>query len=156
MAEIRVCELAKELGRQNREVIEVLKANGVDVKSHMSRLEEPCVRMIKEKFLQMGKEQITKVENSRTEEKTVTSKPEAEKTEAPKKKKNIIRVYHAQNASDGGKNRPKRPASDKKPGARSQQRSQTAKRPAETAAKKPAEAVKRFSLREWDVLDSMR
>ena len=90
MAEIRVCELAKELGRQNREVIEVLKANGVDVKSHMSRLEEPCVRMIKEKFLQMGKEQITKVENSRTEEKTVTSKPEAEKTEAPKKKKNII------------------------------------------------------------------
>ena len=27
MAEIRVCELAKELGRQNREVIEVLKAN---------------------------------------------------------------------------------------------------------------------------------
>ena len=114
MAEIRVCELAKELGRQNREVIEVLKANGVDVKSHMSRLEEPCVRMIKEKFLQMGKEQITKVENSRTEEKTVTSKPEAEKTEAPKKKKNIIRVYHAQNASDGGKNRPKRPAADKK------------------------------------------
>ena len=87
MADMRVCELAKELGRQNREVIEVLKANGVDVKSHMSRIEEPCVRMVKEKFLQMGKEQITKVENSRTEEKTVTSKPEAEKTEAPKKKK---------------------------------------------------------------------
>lgn len=143
MAEIRVCELAKELGRQNREVIEVLKANGVDVKSHMSRLEEPCVRMIKEKFLQMGKEQITKVENSRTEEKTVTSKPEAEKTEAPKKKKNIIRVYHAQNASDGGKNRPKRPAADKKTGARSQQRPQTAKRTAETAAKKLSEAVKK-------------
>ena len=143
MAEIRVCELAKELGRQNREVIEVLKANGVDVKSHMSRLEEPCVRMIKEKFLQMGKEQITKVENSRTEEKTATSKPEAEKTEAPKKKKNIIRVYHAQNASDGGKNRPKRPAADKKSGARSQQRSQTAKRTAETAAKKLSEAVKK-------------
>ena len=143
MAEIRVCELAKELGRQNREVIEVLKANGVDVKSHMSRLEEPCVRMIKEKFLQMGKEQITKVENSRTEEKTVTSKPEAEKTEAPKKKKNIIRVYHAQNASDGGKNRPKRPAADKKSGARSQQRPQTAKRTAETAAKKLSEAVKK-------------
>ncbi|WP_235816141.1 translation initiation factor IF-2 [Blautia sp. Marseille-P3087] len=67
----------------------------------------------------------------------VTTKAEAEKTEAPKKKKNIIRVYHAQNASDGGKNRPKRPASDKKPAARPQQRTQAAK-PAETVAKKPA------------------
>ncbi|WP_286187634.1 translation initiation factor IF-2 [Ruminococcus sp. AF17-22AC] len=67
----------------------------------------------------------------------VTTKAEAEKTEAPKKKKNIIRVYHAQNASDGGKNRPKRPASDKKPAARPQQRTQAAK-PAETVAQKPA------------------
>nr|WP_295265387.1 translation initiation factor IF-2 [uncultured Blautia sp.] len=67
----------------------------------------------------------------------VTTKAEAEKTEAPKKKKNIIRVYHAQNASDGGKNRPKRPASDKKPAARPQQRTQAAK-PVETVAQKPA------------------
>lgn len=56
---------------------------------------------IKEKSTQEGKEQITKV----ADEKMVTTKAEAEKTEAPKKKKNIIRVYHAQNASDGGKNR---------------------------------------------------
>jgi len=88
---------------------------------------------IKEKSTQEGKEQITKV----ADEKMVTTKAEAEKTEAPKKKKNIIRVYHAQNASDGGKNRPKRPASDKKPAARPQQRTQAAK-PAETVAQKPA------------------
>ena len=87
---------------------------------------------IKEKSTQEGKEQITKV----ADEKMVTTKAEAEKTEAPKKKKNIIRVYHAQNASDGGKNRPKRPASDKKPAARPQQRTQAAK-PAETVAQKP-------------------
>ncbi|MCI7290264.1 MAG: translation initiation factor IF-2 [Blautia sp.] len=67
----------------------------------------------------------------------VTTKPEAEKTEAPKKKKNIIRVYHAQNASDGGKNRPKRPASDKKPAARPQQKPQAVK-PAEPVQQKPA------------------
>ena len=66
----------------------------------------------------------------------VTAKPDGQKTEAPKKKKNIIRVYHAQNASDGGKNRPKRPASDKKPAARPQQKPQAAK-PAETVAQKP-------------------
>ena len=143
MAGIRVHELAKELGRPNREVIEALKANGVDVKSHMSRLEESHIRMIKEKFSQMGKEQIAKVENSRTEEKVVTSKPDTEKAEAPKKKKNIIRVYHAQNASDGGKNRPKRPAGDKRPAGARPARPQGAKRPADTAARKPAEAVKK-------------
>ena len=38
MDTIRVHELAKELGKQNKEVIEFLKANGVDVKSHMSNL----------------------------------------------------------------------------------------------------------------------
>ena len=73
-----------------------------------------------EKITKRGKEQITKVDNSRTEEKMVTAKPEAEKAEAPKKKKNIIRVYHAQNASDGGKNRTKRPAQEKKPAVKQQ------------------------------------
>ena len=142
MAKIRVHELAARIGRQNREVIEALKEKGVEVKSHMSSLDEASVAYINQKFLHRGKEQITKVDNSRTEEKMVTAKPEAEKAEAPKKKKNIIRVYHAQNASDGGKNRPKRQAQDKKPGARGPQAAK-APRNTETAPKKPAEAVKR-------------
>lgn len=100
-----------------------------------SREHEPA--RIKEHLSQRGKEQITNVDNSRTDEKMVTTKPEAEKTEAPKKKKNIIRVYHAQNASDGGKNRPKRPASDKKTAARPQQKPQAVK-PAEPVQQKPA------------------
>ena len=99
----------------------------------MPKIKEQEHVRIKEKSTQEGKAQITKV----ADEKMVTTKAEAEKTEAPKKKKNIIRVYHAQNASDGGKNRPKRPASDKKPAARPQQRTQAAK-PAETVAQKPA------------------
>ena len=36
MSKLRVHELARELGRQNREVIEFLKSKGVDVRSHMS------------------------------------------------------------------------------------------------------------------------
>ena len=110
----------------------------------------PKIRSVKQNIsmksntLQRGKEQITKVDNSRTEEKMVTAKPDEQKTEAPKKKKNIIRVYHAQNASDGGKNRPKRQASDKKSAAKPQQKPQTAqqepvKKPVEEPAKKPAE-----------------
>ena len=140
---IRVHELASKLGRSNREVIEFLKANGVEVKSHMSTLEEPSIRLIKQKFLTRGKEQTTKVDNSRTEEKTVTARPEADKAEAPKKKKNIIRVYHAQNASDGGKNRPKRQNNntDKRPAAKPQaQKPQAAQKPVEETAKKPQTA----------------
>ena len=33
MSKIRVHELAKELGRQNKEVIEFLKAKGLDIKA---------------------------------------------------------------------------------------------------------------------------
>ena len=117
MSKIRVHELAKELGRQNKEVIEFLKAKGLDIKSHMSNIEEEYAAMAKEKFSNMGKEPNIKLETPKTEEKTGMANTEGEKTEQPKKKKNIIRVYHAQNASDGGKRRrtqgegkPSRPA----------------------------------------------
>ncbi len=115
MAKIRVHELARELGKQNKEVIEFLKEKGVDVKSHMSNLEDTQVSMVKEYFLQRGKEQRPNVDNSKAEEKDVV-KPEKEKAEAPKKKKNIIRVFHAQNTSDGGKSRPRRPGMERRPG----------------------------------------
>ena len=35
MSKLRVHELARELGRQNREVIEFLKSKGVDVRSQI-------------------------------------------------------------------------------------------------------------------------
>ena len=118
MSKLRVHELARELGRQNREVIEFLKSKGVDVRSHMSMVDEPAVSEVKNRFRKdnnnRGKEHIAKLETPKTEEKVVTAKSEGDKTETPKKKKNIIRVYHAQNASDGGKNR-KKPAGERKP-----------------------------------------
>ena len=111
MSKLRVHELARELGRQNREVIEFLKSKGVDVRSHMSMVDEPAVSEVKNKFRKdnnnRGKEHIAKLETPKTEEKVVTAKSEGDKTETPKKKKNIIRVFHAQNASDGGKTRKK-------------------------------------------------
>ena len=111
MSKLRVHELARELGRQNREVIEFLKSKGVDVRSHMSMVDEPAVSEVKNRFRKdnnnRGKEHIAKLETPQTEEKVVTAKSEGDKTETPKKKKNIIRVFHAQNASDGGKTRKK-------------------------------------------------
>ena len=82
MSKIRVHELAKELGRQNKEVIEFLKAKGLDIKSHMSNIEEEYAAMAKEKFSNMGKEPNTKLETPKTEE----------KTEQPKKKE-ILSAY---------------------------------------------------------------
>ena len=63
--------------------------------------------MIKDKFSRSGKEQYRQLDTPKTEEKTTTVNAEGNKSEAPKKKKNIIRVFHAQNASDGGKGRRK-------------------------------------------------
>ena len=111
MSKLRVHELARELGRQNREVIEFLKSKGVDVRSHMSMVDEPAVSEVRNRLRKdnnnRGKEHIAKLDTPKTEEKVVTAKSEGDKTETPKKKKNIIRVFHAQNASDGGKTRKK-------------------------------------------------
>ena len=144
MTRIRVHELAKELGKQNREIMELLRAEGIDVKSHMSNVEESQAAVIRKKIKDLGKEKETKLETPKTEEKVVTAKTDAEKTEAPKKKKNIIRVYHAQNASDGGKGR-KKPLGEKRQrpqGARPAQPRSQAVAPAKSAAAKPAENVK--------------
>ena len=89
-----------------------------------------------EKIEDTGKEKGITLETPRTEEQKVSVKKEGDGTEAPKKKKNIIRVYHAQNASDGGKNR------KKVPGERRQRPQGTAAgtRPAAPAAKAEAPA----------------
>ena len=75
MSKLRVHELARELGRQNREVIEFLKSKGVDVRSHMSMVDEPAVSEVKNRFRKdnnnRGKEHIAKLETPKTEEKVV-------------------------------------------------------------------------------------
>lgn len=76
--------------------------------------------MLKDKFSKSGKEQNRQLDTPKTEEKTTTVNTEGNKSEAPKKKKNIIRVFHAQNASDGGKGRRKPAAGERKGPARPQ------------------------------------
>ena len=69
------------------------------------------------------------MDTPKTEEKTTTVNAEGNKSEAPKKKKNIIRVFHAQNASDGGKGRRKPAAGERKGPARSTERRTASGRP---------------------------
>ena len=95
MSTVRVYELAKELNVSNKEVLDFLKSKNIDLTSHMSNVEDTQAEKIREKFKMTGKEQ--KVESPNNE------KNLNKQEETPKKKKNIIRVYHAQNASDGGR-----------------------------------------------------
>ena len=50
MARIRVHELAKKLGKENKEILNYLTEKGIDVKSPMNSLEEEQVAMVEEKF----------------------------------------------------------------------------------------------------------
>lgn len=50
MAKQKIHELAKELNKSSKEVMEVLGKNGIEVKSHMSALEDSQVEMVKKAF----------------------------------------------------------------------------------------------------------
>ena len=43
MAKIKVYELAKELNVQSKDVLEFLESKKIEVKNHMSALEENCL-----------------------------------------------------------------------------------------------------------------
>lgn len=60
MSKIRVREIAKELGKNNKEIMEVLEANGVEGKTAASNLDEEHVNLIKNHF---AKEDSSKKEN---------------------------------------------------------------------------------------------
>ena len=75
MTKIKVYELAKELGRSSKELMEVLAEKNIEIKSHMSSLEEEDAQMLRKTF-------------------------SAKKEEAPKKK-NIVHVFRPQNSRDG-------------------------------------------------------
>ena len=88
MARIRIHELAKKLGKENKEILNYLTEKGIQVKSPMNSLEEEQVAMVEDKF---GKKE------TKPEGKTEA----AEEKKAPAKKKNITQVFHPQNSRTG-------------------------------------------------------
>ena len=129
MPGIRVHEIAREIGKTNKEVITFLKDHGIEVKSHMSSLKEAEEKLLRETFDKDKDMKNEKKEEGRTEAK-------------PKKKSNIIQVFRPQNAkTPEGKNlgrgrrsdsRKGKPAADGKPSQR------PARPAAENAAAKAA------------------
>ena len=98
MPKTRVYEIAQELNKTNKEVIEFLKEKKVEVKSHMSTLEEKDEKMVRDAFAGKKEGKEEKKEN----------------TDRPKKKSNLIQVFRPQNAqTQEGKNfRRNKPQSD--------------------------------------------
>ena len=61
MANIRVYELAKNVNKDSKEIIEILKKNGVEVKSHMSSVSDEAAKKVMERF--SGKNSAPKKED---------------------------------------------------------------------------------------------
>ena len=87
MSKLRVHEIARELDKTNKEVMDFLKSKNIDVKSHMSSLEDDHVSMIRSN-LRKGNVAAAS---------TDSAKPAAPAEEKPKKK--LIQVFRPQNAS---------------------------------------------------------
>lgn len=113
MSKMRIYELAKELGKDNKEIVDYMLKKGVDVKSHMSMLEDEHVAMARQEI------KPTPVQPKAAEPKAQPKEEGAadENGEAPKKK-NISMVFRSQNSRTGIQ-RPanKRPAGGRQTGA---------------------------------------
>ena len=48
MAKFRVYEIAKKYNKDNKEILEILKANHVEVKNHMSTIGDEQIKMNRE------------------------------------------------------------------------------------------------------------
>ena len=110
MTKLRVHELAKELGMDNKELLDILAKKKVEVKSHMSTLEEQVTDTIRSEY----------------------AKKKTENTEdgAPKKK-TIVQVFRPQNSKSGkmqnGNRQGQRPQNGNRQGQRPQNENRTAK-----------------------------
>ncbi len=99
MAKMRVHELAKELDKNNKDILDVLQANGVNVQSPLSVIDEGQADMVRRAY-------------------APPAPPKEEPKEPAAPKKRITAVFRSQNSSQAGKGKGgARPAGMRRPGA---------------------------------------
>ena len=96
MSKIKIYELAKELQVSSKEVIELLSKKNIEVKSHMSSIENAEADQIRGAYSKGEKPEAAKAEEKPAE------RP-AEKAEETPKKKNIVHVFRPQNTQKGAR-----------------------------------------------------
>ena len=158
MTKMRVHELAKELGIENKELIEILQKKNVEVKNHMSSLEDSVADEIRREH-SGSKAAKPEIKTAETAAKLEEGKTEsAETKDAAPKKKNLAFVIRPQNSKNSSRiqgSRPaQRPARPGQQGARPAQGTrpgQQGSRPAQGArpagerpvrAERPAQSVR--------------
>lgn len=128
MAKMRVHELAKELGLENKQIIEFLSTTEYSVKSHSSNVEEEAQALVRNKFTggnseeqklaaSNEKKEEVKSQNMENQEKNEAKKEDSQKQasgngakkeasgEAHKKKSSITTVFNAQYSKQGNPRR---------------------------------------------------
>ncbi len=106
MTKIRVHELAAEIGKSNKDVINYLSNKGYDVKTAVSLVPENEIGNIKAAF---GVAEKTPA-NAAGSPKEQTGQAEENAEKQPKKKSGIMRVFRSQNAKGQLQRRPKKAA----------------------------------------------
>lgn len=143
---MRVNELSKQIGKSNKEVLEILQKNHFDVKSHSSKVTGgtgrssqmfPCRSKETDDSVKdsTGKAETNRVEDIKKEP-LEAEKKEAEKTTEPPKKR-IAAVYRPQNSVQRGS----RPAGKANTG-NAAKTGAPASRPAAASAEQTAEPAK--------------
>ncbi len=97
MAKMKVYELAQEIGVKSAEILTVLKSKGIEVKSHMSVLEDEQIAEVRNAMKTPKSAPIKAAEASKPAQEAAAAKPaqtpkaaDAPKTAPVKKKKSII------------------------------------------------------------------
>ena len=142
MTKMRVHELAKELGIDNKELVEMLQKKNVEIKNHMSSVEDQVADEIRR--------EMTARSESRTEKKAEKAAEPAdgkENTAAPKKK-NLAFVIRPQNSKNSSRiqgnrpqQRPARPAHGTRPAGDRPARP-AGERPVRPAGERPAHSAR--------------
>ncbi|MGN0290633.1 MAG: translation initiation factor IF-2 N-terminal domain-containing protein, partial [Lachnospiraceae bacterium] len=95
MAKVKVHELAKELNIQSKEILQYLAEQNIEVKSHMSSIEDDVINVVKKKF---EKSEAAKAPVKEAVKEAKETKETEEAAERPKKKSSITAVYNPQNS----------------------------------------------------------
>jgi len=102
MAKIRVYELAKELGITSKDLTKTLESMGVEVKNHMSTIEQDIVDKVMDKLTRTEKAEVVKKEGDKQENPTQPVQTKAKESE----KKNHKQDKNKKNSSHKHSNKP--------------------------------------------------
>lgn len=123
---MRVNELSKEIGKTNKEVLEILRKNHFDIKSHSSNITDEQAAVVR-RFLSAGRPEVSAAEISKSDtgkaetkrveevkkepvkaEEKGMERPAADRAEKPAEppKKRIAAVYRPQNSTQRNNSRP--------------------------------------------------